>query len=73
MRKTEFILNEMVLNNKHLKMTQETVIDMDKMTSESKYIIRVSKNGTGMKLVFENANKALAKFAELIKTQKVEG
>ena len=71
--RTVFTLNDLILNDKRITVTKIVTTSPEKMTADSKFVIRVQKGGCGFKLSYTDPDKVLAKFAELIKTQKVEG
>ena len=70
--RTEFTLNDLILNGKRITVTKIVTTSPEK-NADSKFVIRVQKGGCGFKLNYTDPDKVLAKFAELIKTQKVEG
>ena len=62
---TEFVLNDLTLNDKKITVIKKvTLLDTD---TRVRYVIRASKGGAGMKLVYKDPQEVLNKFSELIK------
>ena len=63
--KTEFKLNDIKVNGKRIVVTKKvTLFDTD---VKVRYVIRATKGKNGLKMVYTDPMKVLAKFSELIK------
>ena len=62
---TKFILNDLIFNDKRIVITKKVTIR--EYDTKTKYVIDVNKNGTGMRMVYDDPQDVLNKFASLIK------
>ena len=65
--RTKFILNDLVVNDKRITVTKIVTVNPEAFNTDTKFVIRVQKNGTGYKRTYRDPQDVLTNFAKLIK------